>query len=152
MHNTYLMTKSVTAEPMTRLDYVLYRDWKLPDDENGEDEGFLITDTKTGYISWMPEEEFKANSTGSTNLTFGQAIEFAKAGHRIAREGWNGKAMFAYIVPENIYPAVTKAIKGHYEGDLVPYNAYWALKGADQTVSTWAPSGSDSLAEDWMVV
>lgn len=146
------MTKIVTAEPMTRLDYNLYRNWTLPEDENGEDTGYLTKDVKTGHISWLPTEEFNSNSLGNTNLNFGQAVELAKVGYRIARAGWNGKGMFAYIVPENSYPAVTEAIKGHYQDDLVPYNAYWALKGADQTVSTWAPSGSDSLADDWMVV
>lgn len=152
MTKTYLMTKTVTAEPMTRLDYNLYRNWTLPEDENGADTGFLIKDVKTGHVSWLPTEEFISNSSGHTGLNFGQAVELAKAGHRIARSGWNGKGMFAYIVPENSYPAVTEAIKGQYQDDLVPYNAYWALKGADQTVSTWAPSGSDSLAEDWMLV
>jgi hypothetical protein len=31
-------------------------------------------------------------------LNFGKAIEAAKAGKRVARAGWNGAGMFAYIV------------------------------------------------------
>ena len=35
---------------------------------------------------------------------------------------------------------------------MVPYAAYLALKNVDETVSTWAPSINDTLAEDWQVV
>lgn len=87
------------------------------------------------------------------NLNFGQAIEAAKQGKRVARKGWNGAGMFAYIVPAASYPAQTGAAKEHFgENALVPYRAYWALKTAQEDVATWAPSGSDSLAEDWVIL
>ena len=61
--------------------------------------------------------------------------------------------MFAYIVPRNSYPAITEIAKGFFrEGNLVPYREYLALKTAQNDIATWSPSGSDSLAEDWMVV
>ena len=85
------------------------------------------------------------------NLNFGQAIEAAKAGRRVARSGWNGAGMYAYIVPAKQFPAVTEIARKEF-GDLVPYRAYWALKTAQNDVATWAPSGSDSLAEDWMIL
>ena len=44
-------------------------------------------------------------------MNFGQAIEAAKEGKKVAREGWNGSNMFAYIVPANSYPAQTEMIK-----------------------------------------
>jgi hypothetical protein len=87
------------------------------------------------------------------NLNFGQAIEAAKAGKRVARTGWNGSGMFAYIVPAASYPAQTGAAKAHFgENALVPYRAYWALKTAQEDIATWTPSGSDSLAEDWVIL
>ena len=87
------------------------------------------------------------------NLNFGQAIEAAKQGKKIAREGWNGNGMFAYIVPAQSFPAQTEIAKNHFgENAMVPYRAYWALKTAQEDVATWAPSGSDTLAEDWMVL
>lgn len=96
---------------------------------------------------------FHDNPEKSFNLTFGEATELAKRGLKVARAGWNGSGMFAYIVPANKYPAVTAVAKSHFgEGNLVPYREYWALKTAQNDVATWAPSGSDSLAEDWMVV
>ncbi|WP_294203139.1 DUF2829 domain-containing protein [uncultured Chryseobacterium sp.] len=87
------------------------------------------------------------------NQNFGQAIEAAKQGKRIAREGWNGQNMFAYVVPAASYPVVTDAAKLHFgENTLVPYRAYWALKTAQNDIATWSPSGSDSLAEDWVIL
>jgi hypothetical protein len=54
-------------------------------------------------------------------LNFGKAIEAAKAGKRVARAGWNGAGMFAYIVPasQSCYYRRCKRILG--EGNFVPY-------------------------------
>lgn len=85
-------------------------------------------------------------------LTFGQATYAAKyQGKKVCRIGWNGVGMYAYVVPATNYPAVTDVAKKEF-GDMVPYRAYWALKTAQGDVATWAPSGSDSLAEDWMII
>jgi len=84
-------------------------------------------------------------------MDFGAAIVAAKAGKKVARTGWNGLGMFAYIVPAAHYPASTKIAENHF-GKMVPYRAYWALKTAQNDIATWAPSSSDSLAEDWHVV
>lgn len=84
---------------------------------------------------------------------FGQALEALKAGHRVARAGWNGKGMFAYLVPAASYPVQTGAAKAHFgDGSMVPYRAYLALKTVDEDVATWAPSCSDVLAEDWLIL
>lgn len=85
-------------------------------------------------------------------LNFGQAIEAAKEGKKIAREGWNGSGMFAYIVSANSYPAQTGVAKSYWGDKPVPYRAYWALKTAQEDVAMWSPSGSDSLAEDWIIL
>lgn len=86
-------------------------------------------------------------------LNFGQAIEAAKQGKRVARLGWNGQNMFAYIVPAASYPAQTGAAKAHFgENGMVPYFAYWALKTTQNQVATWNPSSADTLAEDWIIL
>lgn len=86
-------------------------------------------------------------------MCFSGALLHLKGGACIARAGWNGKGMFVYMVPANSYPAQTGAAKAHFgDGALVPYNAYLALVGADGTVSTWAPSVGDTLADDWLVL
>lgn len=86
------------------------------------------------------------------NLTFGDALASAKQGNKIARTGWNGSNMYAFIVPENSYPAQTKHMKKEFGDNPVPYRAYWALKTAQGDIATWAPSGSDTLAEDWVIL
>lgn len=87
------------------------------------------------------------------NLDFGGALVALRAGKTVARAGWNGKETFVYLVPAASYPAQTGAAKSHFgQGALVPYNAYFAIKNVDDTVSTWVPSVNDCLAEDWVVM
>lgn len=86
-------------------------------------------------------------------MNFGDALKELKAGKRVQRAGWNGKGMFAYLVPAASYPVQTGAAKAHFgEGAMVPYNPYLAIKNVDETVSTWVPSINDCLADDWCVV
>lgn len=124
------------------------------------EQGFIARNPKNHEdLLYVAKKYFDDNleeaepATATTDLTFGQAIEAAKNGHRVARQGWNGSGMFAYIVPPNSYPAQTGVAKAYFgENAMVPYRAYWALKTAQNDIATWAPSGSDSLAEDWMIV
>lgn len=67
LDDVFVGTKAVIALPMNRQDYIDYRGWQLPENENGEDLGFLVEyldggksnhpDHK-GYISWSPAEVF----------------------------------------------------------------------------------------------
>ena len=46
------------------------------------------------------------SETNMTNtMQFGAALALAKIGHRIAREGWNGKEMFVAYMPGVVIPA-----------------------------------------------
>ena len=88
-------------------------------------------------------------------LNFGEAIASLKSGKRVAREGWNGKGMFLYYVPENKYPAARNTLNtldGLFEDNLVPYAAYIAMKTAQDNVIPWLASQTDVLAEDWVEV
>ena len=88
-------------------------------------------------------------------LTFGEALAALKSGERLRRLGWDGKGMFIYYVPANSYPAsrnLLETMAGVFEGDMVPYQAYIAMKTVDSTVVPWLASQTDILAEDWQVV
>jgi Protein of unknown function (DUF2829). len=88
-----------------------------------------------------------------TGADFGAALDALKVGSCISRKGWNGNGMFVYLVPANAYPAQTGAAKAYFGKDaLVPYAAYFALKGVDNVVNTWVPSASDLLANDWIIL
>lgn len=159
---TFIGTKMILARPMGRGEYNTYRGWEIPADENPLDEGFLVEypdggksnhPAHSGYISWSPKDVFERAYRPSSGLDFGEALRALKAGLRVARAGWNGKGMFVYYVPANTYPAQTGVAKAYFgEAALVPYAAYLALKGVNESVSTWVPSINDTLAEDWMVL
>lgn len=64
---TFKSHKLVTATPMNRLDYNIYRGWELPTNESGSDEGYLVEyldggesnhPAHKGYISWSPKSQF----------------------------------------------------------------------------------------------
>jgi hypothetical protein len=159
---TFIGTKLVKMLAMTRAEYNAFRGWELPANENGADDGYLVeyldggkpnTPQYAGYVSWSPKAQADAAYRPVTGMSFGLAIEAAKKGARIQRAGWNGKGQFVYLVPAASYPVQTGAAKAHFGiGSMVPYNAYLALKTVDETVSTWAPSVSDCLADDWLIV
>ena len=75
----YRGTKEIYAQPMNRLEYNKYMGWKLPKNQNGEDEGYLVeyTDGGTpnhenhkGYISWSPKEVFEGTYKVIEESTF----------------------------------------------------------------------------------
>ena len=158
------VTKAVNAKPMTRQEYNDFRGWQLPENENGADEGYLVeyqdgepnTAEYQCYASWSPKEQFENSyQYPSVGMSFGHAVELLKAGHRVARSGWNGKGMFLYYVPENKYPASRNehgTMVGVFEDDMVPYGAYIAMKTAQNNVVPWLASQTDVLAEDWQIV
>lgn len=64
----YAGVKVLGAEPMTRAEYNVLRQWELPADENGEDKGYLVeyqngsnsnVNGYKGYISWSPKKQFE---------------------------------------------------------------------------------------------
>jgi len=157
----YIGTKLLNGIALTLGGYNKLQGWDIPEGQDPDTQGYLVEyldggkanhPDYDGYISWSPKEVFENAYHKSGDMSFGDAVTCAKLGMRVARNGWNGVGMFAYIVPAAEYPAQTEAIKGKFEDDMVPYREYWALKTSAGDVSTWAPSGSDSLANDWMIV
>lgn len=138
MTQDYYGTKRITA-------------W--PQEKDGR-EGYAVK-YSDGYTSWSPKDVFEAAYQPLHALSFGHAIEAAKAGHRIARDGWNGKNMFLYYVPANSYPANRNkfgTMIGVFKDDMVPYGAYIAMKTAQNNVVPWLASQTDVLADDWMIL
>jgi hypothetical protein len=108
-----------------------------------------------GYVSWSPPEAFEEAYRLSGEMNFGHALELLKRGHKVARAGWNGKGMFLYYVAAASYPAARNpkgTMIGVFPDDMVPYQAYIAMKTAQDTVVPWLCSQTDALAEDWCVV
>lgn len=157
----FIGTKIINAKPMNRVTWCDTRGWNVPEDENGDDEGYLVEytdggkpnlDEYEGYVSWSPKEQFENAYRLTDGMNFGLASEAMLKGKKVAREGWNGKGMYAYYVPANSYAAVTDIAKAEWGDKLVPYRHYLALKTAQNDIATWSPSTSDALADDWMIV
>lgn len=87
------------------------------------------------------------------NMDIGLAISAMKQGHKVAREGWNGKGMFLYYVPPGRYDAITGPAKEiAAEDGKVDYGAYVAMKTAQGNVVPWLCSQTDLLANDWVII
>ena len=86
-------------------------------------------------------------------MNFGQAIEALEEGKKVAREGWNGKGMFAYFVNGSEFPVNRAPLNTVFaEGVIVKYRPHIDLKAADGTCGVWNPNMMDILAKDWMIV
>lgn len=151
----YIGTKMIEAREMNRGDYNKYRGWTIPENENPEDEGYLVK-YSDGYESWSPKKQFEEAYKDCRGMTFGIALELLKKGCKVAREGWNGRGMFAVYqkgYPEGIpCNKQTAEAWGLDEGDLFKCNPYLQIKQADGSHSMWLPSVGDILAEDWVLV
>lgn len=165
----YIGVKMIQAVPMNRQQYNDYRGWELPSNENGSDEGFLVEyldggqandNRHSGYISWSPAAVFENAYKSTTGLTFGLALEAIKIGKRVAREGWNGKNMFLFLLPAGtvptraIYdPALRHVIEAEIQGETFEALGSIRMFTADKKILTgWLASQSDMLAEDWIIL
>lgn len=154
----YIGTKLIKAKPMTRGEYNEYRGWKIPENENPQDEGYLVVYVDSNdYVSWSTKDVFeRAYRSFDGGMTFGGALELMKMGFKVARKGWNGKGQF--VVYQKGYPdgipcnSQTAQAWGMNEGDLFKCNPYLQIRCVDGSHSMWVPSVGDCLAEDWMVV
>ena len=153
----YIRMHQVDAEPMTRGDYNKFRGWMTLEDENPADEGYKVTEPD-GYVSWCPKAQFEADYRPCDGMTFGMAIEAMKRGAKVARNGWNGKGMYLWLLPaanikaewckEEHLKALAEQNGGEFE-----CLASIRMKTADNKVLTgWLASQTDMLAEDWKVV
>ena len=165
---SYIGVKQIKAKPVSRGEYNEYRGWDLPEDENGEDAGYLVEymdggqanhPDHEGYISWSPENVFDKAYRETKGMTFGLAIEALKQGKKVCRAGWNGKGMFLAhsagtksLPAEKFWAAPNREFAESNGGsaDVLPCIT---MKTADNNILMgWLASQSDMLAEDWEIV
>ena len=86
-------------------------------------------------------------------MNFSEALTVLKAGKRIAREGWNGKGMFVFLVAGSTFKVSRAPLNQFYEeGAEVTYRPHLDMKATDGTIGVWLASTSDILSEDWVEV
>lgn len=90
---------------------------------------------------------------GDADQNFGQVLEALHNGYRAAREGWNGKGMFIFLVPGSDFEANRAPLMGIFEkGTPMHYRPHLDMFTADGQVVTWTISQSDALARDWIIL
>ena len=86
-------------------------------------------------------------------MNFGAALQALKNGQKVAREGWNGKGMFLFLVPGSVFKVNRAPLLGLYpEGTEITYRPHIDMKTVDGEIVPWVASQTDVLAEDWCVV
>lgn len=91
------------------------------------------------------------------NGTFGWAVEQLKSGNRVARQGWNGKGMYLWLMPATTVRA--EWCKEPHLRELAEANGgeiealgTIRMKTADGKILTgWLASQTDILSEDWVL-
>ncbi|MDE7426126.1 MAG: DUF2829 domain-containing protein [Lachnospiraceae bacterium] len=140
----YVGTKFIEAREMTRGEYNDYRGWKIPENENPADKGYLVK-YSDGYESWSPKDVFEEAYKECNGMTFGIAVELLKKGFKVAREGWNGKGMYLFLAHGEDIQSCTGINEKCV--DVI------CMKTAQDTVVFgWLASQTDMLAEDWVIV
>lgn len=79
------------------------------------------------------------------NLSFSAALVAAKAGHTIRREGWNGAGLNVCLFRP----------REDWDPTTVPFFVIInppTHATAPNLRSSWVPSQTDMLAEDWLIV
>lgn len=90
-------------------------------------------------------------------MTYSEALEALKSGAKVAREGWNGKGMFIFMVQGIIVPTADSKhlspewleAQGLTELEILPHIDMWAAD--KKQVVGWLASQTDMLASDWTV-
>ena len=167
----FIGTKAINAKPMTRGEYNALRGWFVPDDENPQDEGYLVEyiDGESnlvgfeGYVSWSPKQQFEGAYETSHKMSFSHALHLLKNGEKVARKGWNGKGMYILVIKGE---CITNTINdsygdptryeidhtGYEKGTTMPVLDAIYMKTADNKLVPWLASQSDLLTNDWELV
>lgn len=165
----FIGTKLINAIPMTRIEYHNLMGWRLPLDENGGDDGYLVehvdggkanTTLYAGYVSWSPKEVFdKSYRDIDVGMTFGDAVAALKLGNKVARRGWNGRGMWLILVPGTQGAKLKEGTVYHHHlnsdsCDILPHIDMWTTnsEGRRAMLPGWLASQSDMISEDWVIV
>lgn len=104
----------------------------------------------------MNEQDEQRKTTG---LTFGLALEALKRGHKICREGWNGKGMFLFLLPAGTIPksaihdpALAKVLESNGKDHFEALGSVRMKTADDKILTGWLASQTDMLSEDWQIL
>lgn len=117
-----------------------------------------------GYLSHSPRAVFEAGYAAVSKapaMSFGDALAALKAGHRVARTGWNGKAMWLALSgvlggrrvdADKFWSPHNEAFALANGGSAVVLPCITMKTATGEILMGWLASQTDMLADDWMVV
>jgi hypothetical protein len=89
-------------------------------------------------------------------MDFGEALALLKSGHRVSRQGWNGKGMWLVLVPGTPVAQLREGTPyrealGQEECEILPHIDMWTTNadGRRAMLPGWLASQTDMLATDW---
>nr|DAO76271.1 MAG TPA: Protein of unknown function (DUF2829) [Caudoviricetes sp.] len=85
-------------------------------------------------------------------MKFSEALEHAKQGSKISREGWNGKGMFVFLVNGDSIKVAIREAYGDPTKDGYDVCDFLMMFTAQKDLVPWLASQTDILAEDWCVL
>jgi hypothetical protein len=114
-----------------------------------------------GYVSWCPKAAFDRDYQPITAMSFGHALHALKAGHRVARAGWNGKGMWLSlsgplgpreIASENFWSKNNSDYADANGGSATVLPCITMKTATEEILMGWLASQTDMLADDWTIV
>lgn len=151
----YIGTKMIQAEPaFSRMNADGRREifgiFEATEVATGDCEfGYKVV-YEDGYESWSPASVFEKAYRETTGLSFGLAIEAAKMGKKIARNGWNGKSQYVELATCISYQnAGGETVNAEH---CAIGNKALAFVGTSGVQLGWLASQADMLADDWYIV
>ncbi|MEQ1967262.1 DUF2829 domain-containing protein [Xenorhabdus nematophila] len=87
-----------------------------------------------------------------TMITFSAALDGLKQGKHIARNGWNGKGMFLYLIKGTELQRGLEYGYGEYVGEPSFVDSICMKTADNKLVVGWLASQTDLLANDWIIL
>lgn len=110
----------------------------------------LTTAAMLTSSNWEIVEDEQVAS--SDTCPFGDAMNYLKAGKKVARKGWNGKNMFLFLADDiEFHTDADLSCVSNLEGDLT-LPAIVMKTADDRFCVGWLASQTDMLSDDWFTV
>lgn len=92
-------------------------------------------------------------------ITFSEALEKLKQGHRACRKHWKGKGNFIFlefgcVSKENKYKEIQgihKSMFEVYQGDICTRMPIITFRDTRGSLNCWNPTHADLLSKDWEI-
>lgn len=111
-----------------------------------------------GLMAAAREQIEKEGPGRSDGMTFGEAVAALKHGRMVARQGWNGKGMYLWLMPATSVKAEwckephLKALAERNGGAIEALGTIRMLTADGSILTGWLASQTDILSEDWVIV